>query len=154
MLGYPGEAESEFCNTMRFVEKTRYDSAFMFAYSPREGTKAAALSGQIPQGVKIRRLEELIALQNQITLEINASQVGDTMDVLVEGRSSKDAAKWSGLSPQGKTVNFESPVDDDLFGQIVAVRTVSSHLWGFHGEHVPKDRTLRRGAIPLELAAV
>jgi tRNA-2-methylthio-N6-dimethylallyladenosine synthase len=154
MLGFPGETETEFENTMRFVEKTRYDAAFMFAYSPREGTKAAEMPDQIPHGVKIRRLEELIALINRITLEINASRVGETMPVLVEGRSSKDKAKWSGLTPQGKTVNFDSPAPDDLFGRIVPVRTTSSHLWGYHGEHVPENRTHRRGAVPLELAIV
>ena len=72
MLGFPGETHEEFENTLRFVAETRFDSAFMFAYSPREGTKAAVLDDQIPEAVKLARLNELIALQNQITLEMNA----------------------------------------------------------------------------------
>ncbi len=153
MLGYPGETEEEFQNTMQFVEATRYDSAFMFAYSPREGTKAATMTDQLPQTVKIRRLEELIALQNSITLDINASQVGRTWPVLVEGRSAKERSKWSGLTPQGKTVNFEAASDEDLFGRTVLVKTTASHLWGFAREQEPEERTLRPGAIPLSLAA-
>lgn len=137
MLGFPGETDEQFENTLRFVEEIRYDSAFMFAYSPREGTKAAVLDEQIPRAVKIERLEKLIALQNQITLEINHSQVGQVYPVLVEGRSPKDLSKWTGQTPQGKTVNFAAGVGDDLFGQIVRVRAVASHLWGFSGEMLP-----------------
>ena len=135
MLGFPGETDEQFRNTLRFVEETRYNSAFMFAYSPREGTKAAVMGDQIPQSVKLERLEELIALQNRVTLEINRSQVGQDMPVLVEGRSPKDPKKWSGLTPQGKTVNF--PAGRDLIGEIILVRAAQSHLWGFTGELLP-----------------
>jgi len=135
MLGFPGETDEEYENTMRFVAETRYDSAFMFAYSPREGTKAAVLDGQIPELVKLERLNALIALQNEITLERNRSQVGTVYEVLVERRSPKDPLKWTGLNRQGKTINFPSP--RDLQGQLVAVKAVKSHLWGFTGEMLP-----------------
>lgn len=135
MLGFPGETEEEFRNTLAFVEEIRYDAAFMFAYSPREGTKAAVLEDQIPEPVKLARLEELIALQNKITEEINQSQVGEIYEVLVEGRSHKDPEKWNGLTRQGKTINF--PAGRDLQGQVVRVRTVKAHLWGFTGELIP-----------------
>lgn len=145
MLGFPGETEEEFQNTMRFVAETRYDSAFMFAYSPREGTKAAEYGEQLPEAVKLDRLGQLIALQNEITLEINASQVGQVYEVLVERRSPKDPNKWTGLTRQGKTVNF--PAGRDLVGQLVQVRAIASHLWGFQGEMLPA-----RSARGLELA--
>jgi tRNA-2-methylthio-N6-dimethylallyladenosine synthase len=135
MLGFPGETDEEYENTMRFVAETRYDSAFMFAYSPREGTKAAVLGDQIPEVVKRARLNALIALQNEITLERNASQVGSIYEVLVERRSPKDPLKWTGLNRQGKTINFPSP--RDLQGQLVTVKAVKSHLWGFTGEMLP-----------------
>ncbi len=135
MLGFPGETDEEYENTMRFVAETRYDSAFMFAYSPREGTKAAVLGDQIPELVKLERLNALIALQNEITLERNRSQVGNVYEVLVERRSPKDALKWTGLNRQGKTINFPSP--RDLQGQLVTVKAVKSHLWGFTGEMLP-----------------
>jgi len=135
MLGFPGETDEEYENTMRFVAETRYDSAFMFAYSPREGTKAAVLGDQIPELVKLERLNALIALQNEITLERNRSQVGTVYEVLVERRSPKDPLKWTGLNRQGKTINFPSP--RDLQGQLVQVKAVKSHLWGFTGEMLP-----------------
>jgi len=135
MLGFPGETDQEFENTMRFMDETRFDSAFMFAYSPREGTKAAVLEDQIPEVIKLDRLHQLIALQNQITLEMNASQVGNVYEVLVERRSPKDPAKWTGLNRQGKTINF--PAGRDLQGQLVQVKAVKSHLWGFTGELLP-----------------
>jgi len=135
MLGFPGETEEEFRNTLAFVEEVRYDSAFMFAYSPREGTKAAVLEDQIPEPVKLARLGELIALQNRITEEINKSQVGNVYEVLVQGLGTKDKTRWSGLNRQGKTINF--PAGRDLLGQVVKVRATKAHLWGFSGELIP-----------------
>jgi tRNA-2-methylthio-N6-dimethylallyladenosine synthase len=132
MLGFPGETEQEFEHTMDFVREIRYDSAYMFAYSPREGTKAAEYGDQLSREEKIRRLEALIALQNQITIEINQSESGGIYPVLVEARSPKNNRKWTGLTPQGKTVNFEA--EEDLVGQTVLVRAVSGHLWGYVGE--------------------
>lgn len=151
MLGFPGETEEEVDNTLRFVEETRYDSAFMFAYSPREGTKAAIYDDQIPESVKLNRLQRLIDLQNEITLEINRSQVGEIYEVLVERRSPKDPNKWTGLSRQGKTINF--PAGRDLTGRLVNVRTTRSHLWGFTGELISgaAEGYEERG-IPLKLA--
>src|ERR1041385_4320884 len=67
MLGFPGETDQQFRNTLRFVEETRFDSAFMFAYSIRTGTKAAEMEDQVPREVKIDRLTQLIELQNSIT---------------------------------------------------------------------------------------
>jgi len=147
MLGFPGETHEQFENTLRFVAETRYDAAFMFAYSPREGTKAAVLDDQIPEVVKLARLNELIELQNRITLEMNAEQVGRVYEVLVERRSPKDPLKWTGLNRQGKTINF--PASRDLEGQLIQVKAVKSHLWGFTGEMLPA-RTGR--GITLEMA--
>lgn len=151
MLGFPGETEEEVENTLRFVEETRYDAAFMFAYSPREGTKAADYDEQIPEAVKLSRLQRLIDLQNEITLEINRSQIGEIYEVLVERRSPKDPNKWTGLSRQGKTINF--PAGRDLVGRLVNVRATISHLWGFTGELVSgvSEGYEERG-IPLKLA--
>lgn len=132
MLGFPGETHDEFRHTLEFVEETRFDSAFMFAYSPREGTKAADMVDQIPEPIKMERLGELIALQNRITEEINRSQVGNSYEVLVERRSPKDATKWTGLNRQGKTINF--PAGRELIGELVRVTAVKAHLWGFTGE--------------------
>ena len=117
------------------MAETRYDAAFMFAYSPRQGTKAAVYDDQIPEPVKLARLQRLIGLQNAITLEINQSQVGTVYEVLVERRSPKDPDKWTGLNRQGKTIKF--PAGRDLTGQLVHVRATHPHLWGFMGELLP-----------------
>lgn len=132
MLGFPGETEEQFQNTLAFVEEIRFDSAFMFAYSPREPTRAASLPEQLPQEEKVRRLDMLIALQNRTTVEINRSQIGRVFEVLVEGRSPKDAERWQGLTRGGKTVHFAA--HRDLIGKTVPVRATSGHLWGFQGD--------------------
>ncbi|HXG23741.1 MAG TPA: tRNA (N6-isopentenyl adenosine(37)-C2)-methylthiotransferase MiaB [Chthonomonadales bacterium] len=141
MLGFPGETDEQFRNTLRFVEEIRFDAAFMFAYSPRPGTKAAEMPDQVPHEVKIARLNELIALQNRITVEKNRALVGQTFEVLVEGRSPKDPTKLTGLTRTFKTVNFPPPEEDtrpadSLIGKLVMVRAVEGHLWGFTGELV------------------
>ena len=141
MLGYPGETDAQFENTMRVVEDIRFDSAFMFAYSPRPNTKAAVLENQIPQKVKIARLNALIAMQNAITVEINQAQVGQTFEVLAEGRSQRDARRLSGYTRTLKMVNFTVPDGgsrslDSLIGKLVSVRAVEAHLTGFTGEFV------------------
>ncbi len=151
MLGFPGETDEQFQNTLDFVRETRYDGAFMFAYSPREGTKAAVLDDQIPEDVKLARLNELINLQNEITLARNASQVGEVYEVLVERRSPKDPNKWTGLNRQGKTINF--PAGRDLVGQLVQVKAVKSHLWGFTGEMLaPRVDGYRGRGVGLAMA--
>jgi tRNA-2-methylthio-N6-dimethylallyladenosine synthase len=139
MLGYPGETDAQYENTMRFVEETRFDSAFMFAYSPRKGTKAAALDNQVPHEVKIERLKALVELQNRITVEMNQARVGQTFEVLVEGRSPKDPTKLTGYTRTLKTVNFTVPEGgtrtfDSLIGKLVPVHTTQAHLTGFTGE--------------------
>lgn len=136
MLGFPGETEEQFQNTLRFVEEVRFDAAFMFAYSPREPTQAASLPDQILQKEKIRRLEALIALQNEITSQINHSHAAEErlFEVMVECRSHKDAALWQGQTRTGRTVHF--PGNRDLTGQFVTVRAKKGHLWGFHAELV------------------
>ncbi len=134
MIGFPGETEEQFQHTLEFVEHIRFDSAFMFAYSPRPGTKAAEREDQIPRAVKLERLHRLIELQNRITCEINASQVGNVYEVLVEGPSPKDPMKLTGLTRQNKTMNFVGA--RELIGQTVRVRAVEGHLWGFIGELV------------------
>ena len=140
MLGFPGETDQQFQNTMRFVEETRFDSAFMFAYSVRTGTKAAEMEDQIPQTVKIERLTRLIELQNRITSEINQSHVGETFEILVEGKSAKDPTKLTGLSRTMKTMNFTGPglrgtSAEQMNGKLIQVRVAEGHLTGFTGEY-------------------
>ncbi len=134
MIGHPGETDEQYENTLRYVEQVRFDSAFMFAYSPRPGTRAAEQTDQIPRDVKRDRLSRLIALQNRITLEINTAQAGHEYEVLVDGPSGRQPGQLTGFTRQFKTVNVYAP--DTHIGQVVRVRTTSGHPWGFRAELV------------------
>jgi tRNA-2-methylthio-N6-dimethylallyladenosine synthase len=132
LVGFPGETDDEFACTLRSIEDLRFDAAFMFAFNAIEGTAAASLPGQLPTDVKIERLRKVIELQNWITLEINAGQVGEVFEVLVEGPSPKDPERLTGLTRQNKTINFPAP--PHLIGRLIPVRAVEGHLYGFVGE--------------------
>lgn len=131
IVGFPGETDEQFENTLKVVERIRFDGAFMFAYSPRPGTPAAAMENQVSRHIKQERLERLIALQNRITCEINASQVGRVFEVLVEGPSQKDPSKLAGFTRENKMMHFVG--GRELIGKIVRVRADEAHLWGFYG---------------------
>ncbi|MDO8682490.1 MAG: tRNA (N6-isopentenyl adenosine(37)-C2)-methylthiotransferase MiaB [Armatimonadota bacterium] len=134
LIGFPGETDEQFENTLRFAEEIRFDSAFMFAFNPIRDTAAAALPDQLQPKVKNQRLRRLIEAQNRISVEINESHIGELFEVLVEGISPKDPSKVTGLTRQNKTVNFPGPAS--LAGTLVEIRAVKAHLWGFTGEIV------------------
>ncbi|HOJ47073.1 MAG TPA: tRNA (N6-isopentenyl adenosine(37)-C2)-methylthiotransferase MiaB, partial [Bacillota bacterium] len=93
IVGFPGETEEDFLQTLDIVEKVRYDSAFTFIYSPRKGTPAAEMPDQVDEEVKKERIYRLIDLQNRISGEINQEIVGSTVEVLVEGTSKTDPSR-------------------------------------------------------------
>lgn len=134
MVGFPGETEEQFQNTLNAVRRIQFDGAFMFAFNPRPGTKAAELPNQIDNKTKQRRLLELINLQNQITLERNEKEVGQEFEVLVEGPSWKDESKLTGYTRTNKAVVF--PGNPELSGRLVSIRAIKAHPWGFTGEIV------------------
>lgn len=147
LVGFPGETEAQFRNTLRVVERVRFDGAFMFAYSVRPGTRAAEMPDQVPREVKVARLNEVIALQNSITLQINQAHVGSEVEVLVEGRSERDRTRLAGYTRTFKMVHLPAPAGKDaerLVGRLVKVRVLSGALTGYHGELVTQD-TPREG---------
>ena len=103
IVGYPGETEEEFEDTCSLVREVGYDSAFTFIYSPRVGTRAAEMEGQIPEEVASRRIQKLIAIQKEITHQRYAAYMGQVHHVLVEeapsGMSTRWLAKTSTTSP-------------------------------------------------------
>jgi tRNA-2-methylthio-N6-dimethylallyladenosine synthase len=120
IVGFPGETESDFEETLEVVEEVGYDSAFTFIYSPRAGTEAASMADQVPDGLKHERLERLVALVQRIAAERNADRVGRTEEVLVEGASRTDAALLRGRTRRNTTVNFAgSAVPGDLVDVLV-----------------------------------
>ena len=109
MVGFPGETEADFEDTLSLVEAVRYDMMFSFKYSARPGARAESLDGKVPEEEKQRRLERLQALQREITRESNRAYVGKTVEVLVTGPASRSALQVSGRTRTGKLVNFEGP---------------------------------------------
>jgi tRNA-2-methylthio-N6-dimethylallyladenosine synthase len=106
IVGFPGESEADFAETLSLVQEVRFDSAFTFIYSPRAGTEAAAMSDQVSDEVKHERLERLVALVQRVAAERNAERVGGVEEVLVEGASRTDAALLRGRTRRNTTVNF------------------------------------------------
>lgn len=142
MVGFPGEGEEEFRNTLRTFEEIAFDQAFMFAFSPRPGTLAEKLPGQVEQKEKIRRLRELIALQNEISKKKNLGLLGETVEVLVEGEDPKGKGFLVGKTRQHKTVIF--PGNKKLIGKLVKVKTKEAFLWGFKGEMIEDEKGERK----------
>ncbi len=132
IVGFPGETEEQFANTLKLMETVQYDQAFMFAFSPRPNTLAATFPDQVPEPVKKRRLQELIALQNEIQQKKNEREVGEVVEVLVEGPSEKNQRKLTGRTRTNKTVVFDGK--GDWRGKFLPVRTKKAFLWGFEGE--------------------
>lgn len=109
---------------MDLVRRVRYDAAYTFIYSPRVGTRAAEMPDPTPAAEKTDRIQRLIALQQSITAEALAAQVGRVEPVLVESASTRDAGSISGKTPRGQQVNF--PGAPERIGQIVRVRIDSA----------------------------
>ncbi|MBI4898780.1 MAG: tRNA (N6-isopentenyl adenosine(37)-C2)-methylthiotransferase MiaB [Actinobacteria bacterium] len=106
IVGFPGETDADFEQTLEVVEATSFDSAFTFVYSPRRGTVAAELPDQVPHEVKRERMARLVGLVQQHALQRAHRFVGRDIEVLVEGASRTDAAKLRGRSRHNKVVNF------------------------------------------------
>ena len=106
IVGFPGETEEDFEQTLSLVEEVRFDSAFTFKYSPRPGTAAATMPDQVPADVVSARFDRLAAAQQRISLERNQAHVGQVLEVLVEGRSKKDPGKMTGRTRTNKLVHF------------------------------------------------
>ena len=131
IVGFPGETESDFQETLSLMEDVRYADLFSFAYSPRPGTSAAGMPDDVPKEEKQRRLEELISIQKRVTLEINSTFTGTTQSILVEGYG-KRPGQLSGRADSGKTVNFPGP--SSLVGTFVPVKIVDAFQNSLVGE--------------------
>ncbi|MFY9139906.1 MAG: tRNA (N6-isopentenyl adenosine(37)-C2)-methylthiotransferase MiaB [Thermacetogeniaceae bacterium] len=134
IVGFPGETEEDFLDTLDLVERVRFDAAYTFLFSPREGTPAAEMLEQIPEEVKKDRFNRLVELQNKITLEQNLPLVNQVVEVLVEGRSKKAPERWSGRTRTNKIVNFEALDDTDLTGKLADVMITSAQTWNLTGK--------------------
>ena len=106
IVGFPGEQEEDFRNTLDLIKKICFDSAFTFVYSPRIGTPAAQMTASVPEMEQKLRLSNLIKIQNEISLAKNKAYIGTLNELLVEGPSEKNPEFWSGRNSQNKLVHF------------------------------------------------
>jgi tRNA-2-methylthio-N6-dimethylallyladenosine synthase len=123
IVGFPGETEEDFQDTLSLLDEVQYDSAFSFKYSPRPNTAALDLSGEISEEEKGRRLEILQERQRQIQIRKNAAYVGRTVDILVDDKA-RSRYSLSGRTSSNKIVNFDGP--ENLMGQIICVEVNGS----------------------------
>ncbi|GIW46333.1 MAG: tRNA-2-methylthio-N(6)-dimethylallyladenosine synthase [Deltaproteobacteria bacterium] len=132
IVGFPGETEEDFHDTMKLLEEVQFDSAFSFKFSPRPGTPAADFPDRVDDNTASRRLKELQEFQRKITLEKNMSRVGLVEEVLVEGRSKHNDSFLSGRTPHNRIVNFPGP--QELIGKIVNVKITEGFQNSLRGE--------------------
>ncbi len=131
IVGFPGETEEDFADTLSMLERARFDMIFSFIYSPRKGTPAAAMEEQIPKTVQNERFDRLLALQNGISLEKNLPLVGRRIRVLCDGISKNDPAMLSGRNEQNKVVFFKG--DPALEGKFVEVTVERAEAFALFG---------------------
>ncbi|MFT4052622.1 MAG: tRNA (N6-isopentenyl adenosine(37)-C2)-methylthiotransferase MiaB [Microbacterium sp.] len=135
IVGFPGETDEDFEDTLRVVEQARFASAFTFQYSIREGTPAATMPDQVPKALVQERYERLVALQERISLEENRAQVGRQLQVLVStGEGKKDAAthRLTGRAEDGRLVHFELPSRSERPRPGDVVTVAVTHAAPFH----------------------
>jgi tRNA-2-methylthio-N6-dimethylallyladenosine synthase len=130
IVGFPGETEDDFRETLEVVEHVRYDSAYTFIYSPRHGTEAAALPDQIADEVKHERLERLVEVVQRIAAERNEERVGTVEEVLVEGFSRTDATLLRGRTRGNVTVNFTGDAAPGDLADVEIASATSTTLRG------------------------
>jgi tRNA-2-methylthio-N6-dimethylallyladenosine synthase len=132
IVGFPGETDAEFEQTLRLIDAVGYAQAFSFKYSPRPGTPAATMDGQVPMAVMDERLQRLQAALNRDQLAFNACKVGQTCEVLVE-RTGKYPGQWLGKSPWLQSVHFEG---EAAIGDIVAVELTEAGANSLHARMI------------------
>ncbi|HEY7152132.1 MAG TPA: tRNA (N6-isopentenyl adenosine(37)-C2)-methylthiotransferase MiaB [Solirubrobacterales bacterium] len=130
IVGFPGETESDFSQTLDIVDRVGYDGAFTFVFSPRRGTEAATMPDQVPHAVKRERMERLVALVQGRSRERAQRFVGRTMEVLVEGPSRTDPARLRGRISHNKTVNFEGTGQPGELVEVEIAAATSTTLSG------------------------
>ena len=134
IVGFPGETEEDFEETLKIVNECKFDGAFTFAYSPRENTPAALMKDAIPESVKMDRLHRLNEVVNKYSNLRNQKLLGKTVKCLVIGESEKDKNKVCGYTENMKLVNIEGP--KSLIGSIVPVKITDTKSFSLDGEYI------------------
>jgi len=132
IVGFPGETEEDFADTISLAKRIRFDMAFTFIYSIRPDTKAGKMKEQVPDDIKNARLQELMAVQNKISMEQNSKFSNQTVKVLIDGESKNNPETYSGRTRTNKLVIV--PRNDDILGKIVNVKINEVQSWTLYGE--------------------
>ncbi|MEW6227384.1 MAG: tRNA (N6-isopentenyl adenosine(37)-C2)-methylthiotransferase MiaB [Bacillota bacterium] len=135
IVGFPGESDEDFLETLKAVRGVRFDSAFTFVFSPRRGPAAARMEDQVPEDVKSARIQRLIEVQESITLEINKDLEGRVVEILVEGESKTNPSMLAGRTRTNKLVIFPADARAEK-GRLVQVRITKAQAWTQIGEVV------------------
>ncbi|WP_446899624.1 tRNA (N6-isopentenyl adenosine(37)-C2)-methylthiotransferase MiaB [Clostridium sp. LBM24168] len=134
IVGFPGETESDFKETLSLAKEVQYDSAFTFIFSKRKGTPASKMEDQIPDDIKHERFDRLIKVINESSAKKNKLYEGKVEEILVEGKSKNDNSKLMGRTRTGKLVNFIGKSTD--IGKLVNVHIIGSNSFSLSGEEV------------------
>ena len=138
IVGFPNESDEQFEHTMEIVDYCKFDNAFTFIYSPREGTPAARMRDNVPMEIKQARLARLNERWNSYALEKNKAYEGRVVKVLVDGPSKKNESAYSGYTETNTLVNFCA--EGVAAGDIVEVRITQARTWSLHGELVSREK--------------
>jgi tRNA-2-methylthio-N6-dimethylallyladenosine synthase len=139
IVGFPGETEADFAQTLDLMREAEFDQAFSFKYSPRPQTRAATFPEQVPEEIKADRLTRLQALQDELTRKSHARLVGQEREVLVEGRSKRSAQELCGRLRTNQIVNFNGP--RELVGRLARVIITEAHPHSLKGRWVQGSST-------------
>ncbi|MEB3195695.1 MAG: tRNA (N6-isopentenyl adenosine(37)-C2)-methylthiotransferase MiaB [Candidatus Sericytochromatia bacterium] len=142
IVGFPGETEEQFQQTVSIVREMRFAAVNTAAYSPRPGTYAATRQDQVPEEVKDRRLRELNAVVNEVATTVSRAMVGSLQEVFVEGPSSKDPNIYTGRARNNRVVFFEA--SPQVVGELVQVRITEARTWTIRGELVQQPEEAPR----------
>ncbi|MCB2307740.1 tRNA (N6-isopentenyl adenosine(37)-C2)-methylthiotransferase MiaB [Clostridium estertheticum] len=134
IVGFPGETEEDFAETLSLMEEVKFNLAFTYLYSKRKGTPADEMLDQVPEDVKHERFNRLVEVVNRNCAEKNKACVGKIVEVLVEGYSKKDESKLTGRTRNGKVVNFEG--NGNVAGDLVSVLITDSHSFSLFGDEI------------------
>jgi tRNA-2-methylthio-N6-dimethylallyladenosine synthase len=135
IVGFPGETDADFQQTLDLLDEVQYDSLFSFKYSPRPNTAALTMQNVVPEDVKQQRLVTLQEKQRAIQIRRNAELIGTTQEVLVEGRH-ESLGQWIGRTSTNRTLNFTHPAADGLVGKYLPVQVTRSGPNSLVGEAV------------------
>ena len=132
IVGFPGETEEDFEDTIDVVKQVNFEQIFMFIYSRRVGTRADKMENQIPEEIKHKRFDRLKQVFEESVEENNKKYVGTTQKILVEGYSKNNQDMLTGRTDTNKVVIFEGP--EELIGKIINIKIISEHKWYLKGE--------------------